>query len=90
MIKIGIVGYGYWGINLLRNFMALPNCQVKKVCDARIERLAIAKKNYPGLEITTDYNDLLKDPEITAIVIATPVFLHFELAKKALLANKNV
>lgn len=90
MIKIGIVGYGYWGINLLRNFMALPNCQVKTVCDARMERLAIAKKNYPGLEITTDYNDLLKDPEITAIVIATPVFLHFELAKKALLANKNV
>jgi predicted dehydrogenase len=90
MIKVGIVGYGYWGINLLRNFMALSNCQVKYVCDARQERLAIAQKNYPKLNITTNFDDLINDPEVGAIIIATPVFLHYELAKKALLANKNV
>ncbi len=90
MIKIGIIGYGYWGINLLRNFMNAENCQVKTVVDFRPERLQIAQKAYPNIGITTNFDDVLNDLEIDAVVIATPVFLHFELAKKALLAGKHV
>ncbi|MES2796382.1 MAG: Gfo/Idh/MocA family oxidoreductase [Bacteroidota bacterium] len=84
------MGYGYWGINLLRNFMSLSDCKVKTVCDSRPERLAIAQKNYPALQVTTHFSDLLNDVEIDAIIIATPVFLHYELTKKALLAGKHV
>ena len=90
MIKIGLVGYGYWGINLLRNFMNTKNATVAMVCDPRPERLAIAQKNYPQVAVTHDFEDLLKNPQIDAVVLATPVFSHYPLAKKALLAGKHV
>ena len=90
MIKIGLVGYGYWGINLLRNFMNTKNATVAMVCDPRPERLAIAQKNYPQVAVTHDFEDLIKNPQIDAVVLATPVFSHYPLAKKALLAGKHV
>ena len=53
MLNIGIIGYGYWGINLLRNFMATPDCRVRTVCDQRPERLTVAQRNFPGVGVTT-------------------------------------
>jgi predicted dehydrogenase len=90
MINLGIIGYGYWGINLLRNFVATPNCRVTKVCDQRHERLAVAQRNFPSVGTTTHVQDLMQDPTLDAVVIATPVFLHYQLAKQALLAGKHV
>jgi len=90
MIQVGLVGHGYWGKNLLRNFYHLPDSSVSWLCDSNEKQLAQAKKNYADLRVTTDYNDLLKDPKLDAVIIATPVFTHYELAKKALEAGKNV
>jgi len=90
MIQVGLVGYGYWGVNLLRNFMNAKECTVKTVCDPRAERLAVARQSYPTVSGTHDYADLLADPAIDAVVLATPVFSHYKLAKQALLAGKHV
>lgn len=90
MVKIGVIGFGYWGPNLVRNFSTLDNCLVKTVADLNASRLSQAKKNFPHVEITKKTNDLFNDPEIDGIVIASPVFSHFELSKKALLKGKHV
>jgi len=90
MVKIAIIGFGYWGPNLVRNFAATANCVVDTVADFRAERLAVVKKNYPAIRTTTTVDDIFNDATIDAVVIATPVFTHFELAKKALENNKNV
>jgi len=90
MIKIGVIGFGYWGPNLVRNFSALDNCLVKTVADLNDNRLAVAKKTFPHIEITKEANDLFNDPEIDGIVIASPVFSHYVLSKKALLRSKHV
>jgi predicted dehydrogenase len=89
-MKIGIIGFGYWGPNLLRNFYSIDGCTVEKVSDFRAERLKIVEKNYPTVKTTTNADDILSDPSIDAIVIATPVFSHFDLAKKALQNGKHV
>ena len=90
MIKVGIIGYGYWGVNLLRNFINTPHCIVKTLCDQRPERLALAQKSYPSVNYTTSVDELLNDSEIDAVVIATPVFLHYSLSKQALLKGKHI
>jgi predicted dehydrogenase len=90
MVNIAIIGYGYWGPNLVRNFSATPGASVKWVADLRTERLEIAKRNFPSIEITTELERVIQDPEVHAVVIATPVFTHFELGMKALLAGKHV
>jgi predicted dehydrogenase len=90
MIKIGVIGYGYWGPNLVRNFSGVKNAIVKYVADARIERLNIVKNIYPTIITTQNVEDLFADNDLDAILIATPVFGHFELAKKALLSGKHV
>ena len=90
MIGIGIIGYGYWGPNLVRNFFEIPDCKVIAVSDLRPDRLAKIGPRYPTVETTTDYNDLLRDPRIDAIAIATPVSTHFELGMAALRAGKHV
>ncbi len=90
MIKVGIIGYGYWGVNLLRNFINTPNCIVKILCDQRPERLALAQKSYPSVHYTTFVDELLNDSEIDAVIIATPVFLHYSLGKQALLKGKHI
>jgi len=89
-INIGIIGYGYWGPNLVRNFMAQADGKVLMVADGREGRLALLNKTYPSIKTCADANELISDPLINAVVIATPVFTHFELAKKALLAGKHV
>jgi predicted dehydrogenase len=90
MIGIGVIGYGYWGPNLVRNFTDQSESQVAVVCDQRRERLAQAERRYPGVRVTTDPFDLIADPAVDAVVIATPVGLHFELATAALRAGKHV
>jgi len=90
MLNVGVVGYGYWGPNLVRNFMEVPGANVKIVCDQRAERLSIVTRRYPTIDTTTDYGALLEDAELDAIVIATPASSHFDLAMRALSANKHV
>jgi predicted dehydrogenase len=89
-MNIAIIGFGYWGPNLVRNFNAVADCQVKYVCDFRAERLAAVNKQYPAIITTNDLDVILNDVSIEAVVVATPVFTHFELAKKALLHDKHV
>lgn len=88
-IKIGVVGCGYWGPNLIRNFVQVPNVELKAVCDIDKLRVARMKTLYPFLETTTDYN-LLLAKNIDAVVIATPTKTHYGMAKKALLKGKHV
>lgn len=90
MINVAIIGYGYWGPNLVRNFSLVQQCKVHTVVDARDERLALVAKNYPLVHLTKDVSDVFSNPEIDAVVIATPIFTHYELAKKALESGKHV
>ncbi|MFP5264535.1 MAG: Gfo/Idh/MocA family protein [Blastocatellia bacterium] len=90
MIGIGVIGYGYWGPNLVRNFMEAPGSTVVGVAELRPERLAEARGRYPSIKFTNDPEDLLSDPAIGAVAIATPVSSHFELAMRALGAGKHV
>ncbi len=89
-IRFGVVGLGYWGPNLVRNLVELPEADVAYVCDTRLETLERIKLRYPGVLQTTRYEDLLEDPAIDAIAIVTPVSTHFELAHTALMAGKHV
>lgn len=88
-ITVGIVGAGYWGPKLVRNFHDLPDVTVKFVCDKQLDRLSHIQTLYPDIPVTLDFDDLLS-ADIDAIVVATPVGTHYTLAKAALLAGKNV
>lgn len=87
--SIGVVGYGYWGPNLVRNFLSLPNCRVPAVCDSNTKRLEHLRKIYPGVAGVSDFEAFLADTEMDAVVIATPVRYHHPLAKASLLAGKH-
>ncbi len=89
LLSVGVVGLGYWGPNLLRGLMELPDVDVSYICDLSEERLSSFARRYPGATPTSSYEDLLSDPQLDAIVIATPVFTHFELAAAALRAGKH-
>jgi predicted dehydrogenase len=90
LVKVGVIGYGYWGPNLVRNFVEAPDTQVVAVADMRQDRLALVQRRHPGVETTTDHRDLLKRSDIDAIAISTPVSTHFPLAMEALQAGKHV
>ena len=90
MIRVGVIGYGYWGPNLLRNLVNTPNCCVVAVADQNPAKLETVKRLYPFLEATTSPSQLLENAEIDAVVIATPISTHYELAKEALLRGKHV
>ena len=87
---LGMVGLGYWGPNLLRNFSQLDGCRLKTCCDLNEDSLMRAKAQYPDIEITSDYESILHDAEIQAVVIATSAATHYELAKQAILQDKHV
>jgi predicted dehydrogenase len=89
-IKVGVIGYGYWGPNIVRNFFGTASCEVKMVADAREERLALLAKNYPSIKGVKDADEIILGREIDAVVVATPVFTHFGLAKRALDNGKHV
>ena len=90
LVGIGVVGYGYWGPNLVRNFATSDSAQVVSVSDLDSSKLAASRRLYPGVETTSDFRDLLRDRRIEAIAIATPVHTHYELALAALRAGKHV
>jgi len=90
MIGIGVVGYGYWGPNLVRNFMETSSATVISVCDQDQDKLDLVQKRYPTIIPTLNFTDLLSNPAVDAIVIATPVRSHYELALQALKADKHV
>lgn len=90
MINIGIVGYGYWGKNLVRNFYYLNGCHIEYVCEKNEKNANKCSTTYPNINVVNDYETLLCDEHLHAIVIATPVDTHYPLAKGALLANKHV
>ncbi|MGH9203139.1 MAG: Gfo/Idh/MocA family protein [Vicinamibacterales bacterium] len=90
MIGIGVIGYGYWGPNLVRNFADNPDTTVRAVCDLRPARLDQVQRRYPGVTVTTVPGDVLNDRAVDAVAIATPVQYHFELALAALRAGKHV
>jgi predicted dehydrogenase len=90
MVRIGVIGYGYWGPNLVRNFYETPGVQVACVSDLRADRLKHVVSRYPTVRVTGDHRDLIEDPTVDAVVIATPVSTHFDLAIRALQAGKHV
>lgn len=90
MLNMGVIGYGYWGPNIVRNFNAVDGIRVTALSDLSSDMLKKAKKTYPALEVSTNPDDIIKSPEIDAVAVITPVFTHFDLAKKALENGKHV
>jgi len=88
-VKLGVVGCGYWGPNLIRNFRQLQDCRLKLMCDTNEQRLAHVKMLYPELERHKDYGHLLNGAGLDAVIIATPVRFHYDMAKASLLAGKH-
>jgi predicted dehydrogenase len=90
VVRLGVIGYGYWGPNIVRNLNSLDRCQLVSVCDKNPKTLARAQKAYPALHLTTDVTDVLRSPDLDAVAIVTPVWTHYELAKAALENGKHV
>lgn len=90
MINLAIVGYGYWGKNLVRNFYYLDGCHIEYVCEKNIKTAEKCSSTYPNINVVDDVETLLNDQNVDAIVIATPVDTHYQLAKDALLHSKHV
>jgi predicted dehydrogenase len=90
MLSLGVLGYGYWGPNIVRNFQTTPGCSVKWVCDVSPKSLERAKKAHPGIEVTSNPKDVLTCPNTDAVAIVTPVALHYPLAKNALENGKHI
>jgi len=88
-VKVGVVGCGYWGPNLVRNFRAMPDCNLKAMCDISEERLRHLTTLYPDVKGETRFDHMLNGMGVDAVVVATAVRLHYEMAKAALLAGKH-
>jgi len=89
-IKVGAVGCGYWGPNLIRNLRQSEGCELKRICDVSEERLRHMRRLYPEVATTNRFEDILNDAEIAAVVIASPVRFHYEMAKACLAVGKHV
>ena len=89
-LGVGVIGYGYWGPNVVRNLRGLENCQLIAISDKNPVALRRAGKIYTGVELTTDPSELLTSPKIDVVAVVTPVWTHFELAKAALQNGKHV
>lgn len=89
-ITVAQLGCGYWGPNLLRNFSSLAGCRVKYVVDASPERRAFVEANYPNTTAVEDCETVWADPEVNAVIIATPAGTHFELSEQALKSGKHI
>jgi predicted dehydrogenase len=90
MVRIGVIGYGYWGPNIVRNFNAANGSKVTAICDINQDVLKKVKKTYPDIGVTPDCNELVSSADIDAVAVVTPVFTHYEMAKKALMQGKHV
>src|SRR3954467_3320889 len=84
VVRVGVIGYGYWGPNIVRNLHGLEKCQLVAVCDKNPAALKRAQKISPALKLTTDFAEILTSTDIDAGAVVTPVWTHFELAKAAL------
>ncbi len=89
-VYTGVIGYGYWGPNIVRNFFNTADCTIKLVADSRPDRLALLAKVFPSVKGVKDADDVILSKDIDAVIIATPVFSHYALAKKALEHGKHV
>jgi len=89
-LRVGVIGYGYWGPNVVRNLYALDTCEVAALCDQNPAALKKARRTYPGLHMTADAGEVLTSPDIDAVAIVTPVWTHYELARTALENGKHV
>jgi len=89
-LRVGVIGYGYWGPNVVRNLYALEACEVAALCDQNPAALQKARRTYPSLHMTTDAGEVLNAPHIDAVAIVTPVWTHYELARTALEHGKHV
>ena len=89
-IRFGVIGYGYWGPNVVRNLHSLEGSRIVAICDKSASALKRANQLYPGVELTKESADVLNSREIDAVAIVTPVWTHYELAKKALENGKHV
>jgi predicted dehydrogenase len=89
-VRVGVIGYGYWGPNIVRNLLSVDDCDVVTVCDKSPDALQRVHKVYPGLALTTEFNAVLRSPDIDAVAVVTPVWTHYELAKAALMSGKHV
>jgi predicted dehydrogenase len=90
MLNVGVIGYGYWGPNVARNFHAAPGAKLVAVSDISDKRLAMAQAHYPFIHVTKDPLELIRSKEIEAVAIVTPILAHHEMAKAALLAGKHI
>ena len=90
MINIGVIGLGYWGPNLVRNFQEVASCRVTMACDSREDRQRALQRRYPAVATTRDAREVIESPNVDAVAIATPVATHFALAQSALLNRKHV
>lgn len=90
MINIGVVGFGYWGPNIVRNLSSIANMRVHAICDQDPQALARAKKLYPKIQLYQDYQLVTDSPVINAVAVVTPVSSHFKIAKRALAQGKHV
>jgi len=90
MLKMGVIGYGYWGPKIVRNFVSTPGASVSAVCDVEEKALGQVKKSYPDMHVTHDCDEILNSADIDAVAIITPVSTHYDLARKALLNGKHV
>ena len=89
-VRVGVIGYGYWGPNIVRNLQALETADVVALCDKNPASLKRANRLYPSLRLTTDLLDIVRSSDIDAVAIVTPVWTHYELAKAALENGKHV
>jgi len=90
ILNIGVIGCGYWGPKLIRNFASIPDCRVKRASDLKHGRLEFVKKEFPYIETSKDFRDILKDKSINAVAVATPVSTHREIAEEAMFLGKHV
>ncbi len=90
MIKIGVIGYGYWGPNIVRNFQGVDHCKVGYVCDLNQKSLDRALKSFPSVEVTKFPDEVLAHTDVDAVAVITPVATHYPLAKRALENGKHV
>jgi predicted dehydrogenase len=90
MVNVGVIGYGYWGPNIVRNFQKLANCKLTTVCDKNAKAIQRLLDSHPDMEITSDPSDIIMSKDIDVVAVVTPVSTHYELARQCLKNGKHV
>jgi predicted dehydrogenase len=90
VLRVAVIGYGYWGPNIVRNLHSVDSCEVVAICDKNVTALRRASRQYPSIQLTTDFAEVLASPQVDAVAIVTPVWTHYALAKCALENGKHV